>query len=68
MKRLIITLVLLITATALAAEKDRQVPTKQPEKTTTKQQDEKKAPEWPRPYKTTEQISADSVVPFPVDI
>jgi len=29
---------------------------------------EKKAPEWPRPYKATEKISVDSIVPFPTDI
>jgi hypothetical protein len=29
---------------------------------------DKPQPEWPRPYKTSEEISADSVVPFPADI
>ena len=29
---------------------------------------EKKAPEWPRPYKSSEEISVDSTVPFPTDI
>lgn len=29
---------------------------------------ESKLPEWPRPYKPTEEINADSVVPFPADI
>ena len=29
---------------------------------------DKQQPEWPRPYKTSEEISADSVVPFPADI
>jgi hypothetical protein len=24
--------------------------------------------QWPRPYKSTEEVSADSVVPFPTDI
>ncbi len=28
----------------------------------------KKGPGWPRPYKPTEEISADSTVPFPTDI
>jgi len=28
----------------------------------------KKAPSWPRPYKPSEEIRVDSVVPFPVDI
>ena len=27
-----------------------------------------KTPTWPRPYKLTEEISVDSVVPFPTDI
>lgn len=27
-----------------------------------------KTPTWPRPYKSTEEISVDSVVPFPTDI
>jgi hypothetical protein len=29
---------------------------------------DKPQPEWPRPYKPSEEISADSVVPFPADI
>ncbi len=29
---------------------------------------EKKTPSWPRPYKSTEEISVDSTVPFPTDI
>jgi hypothetical protein len=29
---------------------------------------EKKTPAWPRPYKSTEEISVDSTVPFPTDI
>ena len=29
---------------------------------------ETKAPTWPRPYKSTEEISVDSTVPFPTDI
>ncbi len=28
----------------------------------------KKGPGWPRPFKPTEEISADSTVPFPTDI
>lgn len=28
----------------------------------------RKQPEWPRPYQPSEEISADSVVPFPADI
>ena len=30
--------------------------------------DKKDAVQWPRPYKPTEEISADSMVPFPTDI
>lgn len=29
---------------------------------------ERKVVEWPRPYKPSEEISADSTVPFPTDI
>lgn len=29
---------------------------------------EEKTPEWPRPYKPTEEISVDTTVPFPTDI
>jgi hypothetical protein len=29
---------------------------------------DKKTPQWPRPYKSTEEISVDSTVPFPTDI
>jgi len=29
---------------------------------------EKKTPAWPRPYKSSEEISVDSIVPFPTDI
>lgn len=29
---------------------------------------EKKTLEWPRPYKSSEEISVDSTVPFPTDI
>jgi hypothetical protein len=29
---------------------------------------EKRSPAWPRPYKSTEEISVDSIVPFPTDI
>lgn len=31
-------------------------------------QTEQKPLPWPRPYKPTEEISADSAVPFPTDI
>ncbi|PNU20842.1 hypothetical protein C2E25_05510 [Geothermobacter hydrogeniphilus] len=31
-------------------------------------QRQKEVPSWPRPYKPSEEIRVDSVVPFPVDI
>jgi len=30
--------------------------------------EKKDAVQWPRPYKATEEVSADSMVPFPTDI
>ena len=30
--------------------------------------DKKSTVQWPRPYKSTEEVSADSMVPFPTDI
>jgi len=30
--------------------------------------EKKSTVQWPRPYKSSEEISADSVVPFPTDI
>lgn len=76
MRFLVITLTLfLITASAVALDRDtsQQVQKsveadevkKDTEKKVTK---EKKSPEWPRPYKSTEEISVDSIVPFPTDI
>jgi len=76
MRFLVITLTLfLITASAVALDRDtsQQVQKsveagevkKDVEKKVTK---EKKSPEWPRPYKSTEEISVDSIVPFPTDI
>lgn len=29
---------------------------------------ETEKPQWPRPYRPSEEISADSIVPFPADI
>ena len=76
MRFLTITLALfLITASAVALDRNtsQQVQKsveagevkKDVEKKVTK---EKKSPEWPRPYKSTEEISVDSIVPFPTDI
>ena len=76
MRFLTITLALLmITASAVALDKDASKETQKSveagevnqdaEKKVTK---EKKSPTWPRPYKSTEEISVDSIVPFPTDI
>ena len=76
MRFLAITLALsLLAASAVALDRDtsQQVQKsveagevkKDTEKKVTK---EKKSPEWPRPYKSTEEISVDSIVPFPTDI
>lgn len=71
----IILFLLLASGTGLATDKP---PTKKPgkDKTTAETQQEqvektiqkKKSVQWPRPYKSTEEISADSTVPFPTDI
>jgi len=72
---LIMTALLLCTTGGFAAEKDISQPSQKkpqtsPVKKAPKQKiaDEKKTPEWPRPYKPTEEISVDSIVPFPTDI
>jgi hypothetical protein len=76
MRLLTITLALfLITASAIALDRDTSKQTqKSAEPGEVKQgakrkvTKEKKAPAWPRPYKSTEEISVDSIVPFPTDI
>ena len=76
MRFMAITLALaLIAASAVALDKDTSQQAqksvesgevkKDAEKKVTK---EKKSPEWPRPYKSTEEISVDSIVPFPTVI
>ena len=77
MRTLIISIILLlIVGSGTAADKPaEQSPGKQPE-TAGEEQDsadkdaaEKKTTvQWPRPYKPTEEVSADSMVPFPTDI
>jgi hypothetical protein len=62
---------LLITTVGLAADKEPEKSTKETE--VQKSADQKPAakkptPAWPRPYKPTEEISADSNVSFPTDI
>jgi hypothetical protein len=66
-------ILLLIAANSFAAGKDAgKAPTKSSKPETTKQvstkEKENKAPVWPRPYKSSEEISVDSTVPFPTDI
>ena len=76
MRFLTITLALfLITASAVALDRDtsqqvqKSVEAGEVKKDTEKKvTNEKKSPEWPRPYKSTEEISVDSIVPFPTDI
>jgi hypothetical protein len=76
MRFLTITLALsLIASSAVALDRDTSKQAqksveagevkKDAEKKVTK---EEKSPEWPRPYKSTEEISVDSIVPFPTDI
>jgi hypothetical protein len=77
MKRLMILAALVLSAAGVfAADQDgageaKKIPEQQEVKKETGRQEitgESKPPEWPRPYKPTEEISADSVVPFPADI
>lgn len=67
-------LLLLLGVSVLAEEREGQ-PSAQSESSKNKSiQSEEKAtqkkqqPAWPRPYSPTEEVRADSVVPFPVDI
>jgi hypothetical protein len=76
MRLLTITLALfLITASAIALDRDTNKQTQKSAETSEVKQDAekkvtkvKKSPTWPRPYKSTEEISVDSIVPFPTDI
>ena len=76
MRLLTITLALfLITASAIALDRDTSKQTQKSAEAGEVKQDtekkvtkEKKSPAWPRPYKSTEEISVDSIVPFPTDI
>jgi len=77
MRSFLIVAVLILFAVSVfaAGQNDASEPKKSPEqqevqKETGQQGDtkESKLPEWPRPYKPTEEINADSVVPFPADI
>ena len=72
MRIFIVTMILLLT-TGVGFAADKQ-PEQEPKSTNVqksadqKAKKEKKTPAWPRPYKSTEQISVDSSVPFPTDI
>ena len=68
-------LLLLIAGSGMAADKPTEKDSvKSPVTTGTQKSSgqktaEKKATvQWPRPYKSTEEVSADSMVPFPTDI
>ena len=76
MRFLAITLALsLIAASAVALDRDTSQQDQKSVEAGEVKQDaakkvtkEKKSPKWPRPYKSTEEISVDSIVPFPTDI
>ncbi len=66
---------LLATAGVFAADQDTSVDSGKSPKTGDVKKNagqeiakEKKMLEWPRPYKSSEEISVDSTVPFPTDI
>lgn len=70
-----ISLLLVVGIGMAADEPAAKPPGKQPETAADQQtRAEKKAAEkkptaqWPRPYKPSEEVSADSMVPFPTDI
>jgi hypothetical protein len=72
MRIFIVTMILILT-TGIGFAADKQLK-KEPKNTNVqksadqKTKKEQKTPAWPRPYKSTEQISVDSSVPFPTDI
>jgi hypothetical protein len=68
-------LVLLVAGSGMAADKQSEKDSvKSPVTTGTqkssgqKPAEKKPTVQWPRPYKSTEEVSADSMVPFPTDI
>lgn len=72
---IIMAALLLISSSAVAVDKGsgKETPkaaetAEEKKNTSQKVTQEKKSPEWPRPYKSTEEISVDSIVPFPTDI
>lgn len=76
MKAIMITIILLLVfGSGMAAEKKpAKDAAKKPEavagekKSGQKTADKQSTVQWPRPYKSTEEVSADSMVPFPTDI
>ena len=76
MKTIILTLLLLlVVGEGMATEKQPDKDSaKRPGITETQKSSGQKTAEkkdtvqWPRPYKSTEEVSADSMVPFPTDI
>ena len=72
MKSFLITVALLLVATiGFAADKETVKKPKDVDVQKSTGQEavkEKKTPTWPRPYKSTEEISVDSIVPFLTDI
>ncbi len=72
MRIFIIIMTLLLTASiGFSADKDSKQDSKDAavqKSTSQKSVTRKKTPTWPRPYKSTEEISVDSTVPFPTDI
>jgi len=76
MRTIILTMfVLLIVGNGVAAEKQPdKKPAKSPGTAETKKNsgqttvEKKDTVQWPRPYTSTEEVSADSMVPFPTDI
>jgi hypothetical protein len=72
MRIFIVTMILLLT-TGVGFAADKQ-PEKEPKSTNIQKgtdqetKKEQKTLAWPRPYKSTEEISVDSTVPFPTDI
>ncbi|MCK4507336.1 MAG: hypothetical protein KAU27_02270 [Desulfuromonadales bacterium] len=67
----IMVVLLLITSIGFSTDKDSKKDSQDAGvKKSTGQENvtKKKTPTWPRPYKSTEEISVDSTVPFPTDI
>ena len=76
MKTILLTMfLLLVVGSGMAADKQpdkdsaKRPGTTETQKSSGQKTVEKKATvQWPRPYKSTEEVSADSMVPFPTDI